>query len=312
MKRIVIVGAGAMGSLFASHLAGTGIEIWAYDVWREHVDAIRDRGLIVRRDGVETTVRINATTDPRDAGRCDVAMVFVKFNQTRAAMESARPMIGPDSVIVTLQNGIGNVEIVQSLFPDTAVVFGLTTLTSELLGPGRIEASYAGRGETYLWQRGAAPGPVVGELCARLTQGGINAALEPDIEVKIWKKLIVNCCLNTMCAIAGQRVGAVAAVAETWPFLDGVVDEIVAVAQRKNISLARDEARAFLRHVAEEARNHEPSMLIDVRNGRLTEIDCLNGAILRECDRYGLPAPHNRALYAMIRVIEQTAGERGH
>ena len=92
-----------------------------------------------------------------------------------------------------------------------------------------------------------------------------------------------------------------------WTFLDGVVDEIVAVAQRRNIPLARAEAGAFLRSVAEEARNHEPSMLIDIRNGRETEIECLNGAVLRECERHGIAAPHNRALYAMIRVMEQIA-----
>jgi 2-dehydropantoate 2-reductase len=134
--------------------------------------------------------------------------------------------------------------------------------------------------------------------------------LAPDIEVKIWKKLIVNCCLNTVCAIVGKRVGAVAEVPAIWPLLDGVVDEIVAIANRKHIDLNGAEARAFLRNVAEEAREHEPSMLIDVRHGRATEIDCLNGAILRECERLEIPAPHNRSLYAMIRAIEETADRR--
>jgi 2-dehydropantoate 2-reductase len=145
-----------------------------------------------------------------------------------------------------------------------------------------------------------------------LTKGGIPAALEPNIELKIWKKLVVNCCLNTMCAIAGRNVGAVADVPETWPFLDAVVAEIVAAAALKGIPLTLPDAQAFLRHVADEARNHDPSMLIDVRNGRLTEIDCLNGAILRECDHYGLPAPNNRALYTMIHVIESTNARQKH
>jgi 2-dehydropantoate 2-reductase len=116
----------------------------------------------------------------------------------------------------------------------------------------------------------------------------------------------------TPCArLQDDESGKIADVPEGWPFLDGVVDEIVAVAARKNIPLDRDEARAFLRSVSEEARNHEPSMLVDIRAGRATEIECLNGAVLRECERYELPAPHNRALYAMIRVLEQIAGRRG-
>jgi 2-dehydropantoate 2-reductase len=312
MNRIAIIGAGAMGSLFASHLAASGSEIWAFDIWREHTEAIRRDGLKVRRNGAERTLRIHATSDPAETGECDIVMVFVKFGQTVAALEAARPMIGPKTTIVTLQNGIGNVEIIHERYPATPIAFGLTTLTSEVLGPGRIEASFAGLGETYLWPREGVPDAAVERLCALLTAGGIPAVLEPNIELKIWKKLVVNCCLNTMCAITGRNVGAVADVPESWPFLDGVVREIVTAAGCKGIPLNEVDALAYLRHVAEEARNHDPSMLIDVRNGRKTEIDCLNGAVLRECDRHGISAPHNRALYAMIRVIESAITPRSH
>jgi 2-dehydropantoate 2-reductase len=305
--RIAIIGAGAMGSLFASHLADAGAEIWAFDKWREHVNAVRRHGLIVRREGAERSVSIRATIDAAEAGICDVAMVFVKFGQTAAAIADARPIIGPETTIVTLQNGIGNVEIIEEVYSRNPIAFGLTTLTCELRSPGHIEASYKGRGETYLWPRGGASNAAIEELCTLLNEGGIDAALEPGIESKIWKKLVVNCCLNTMCAITGQKVGEVADTPEAWPFLDGVVDEIAAVAKLKHIPLSVDDARAFLRSVAEQARHHEPSMLIDVRNGRKTEIDCLNGAVLRECERHGIAAPHNRALYAMIRIIEQRA-----
>jgi 2-dehydropantoate 2-reductase len=310
MTRIGIIGTGAMGSLFASHLA-TGAQVWAFDLWREHIDAIRRDGLIVHRDGTERSVRMHATTDAGEIGICDVAMVFVKFGQTAVAIEAARPMIGPDTLIVTLQNGIGNVEIIREAYPHAAIAFGLTTLTCELRGPGHIEASFKGRGETYLRPRGDGPSQPIERLCRMLTEGGINAALEPDIELKIWKKLVVNCCLNTMCAITNQTVGAVADTPDAWPLFDGVVGEIVAAAVHRGIPLTIEDARGFLRDVAEEAREHEPSMLIDVRNGRRTEIDCLNGAVLRECARHDIDAPYNRALVAMIRVIEQGAGRPG-
>ncbi len=302
--KIAIIGAGAMGSLFASHLAGTEAEIWAFDVWREHVDAIRRDGLIVHRDGAQRSVRVNATSVPAEAGVCDVAMVFVKFGQTAAAIAAARPMIGATTTIVTLQNGIGNVEIIAQAYPANPIAFGLTTLTCELLGPGHIEASYKGAGETYLWPRNGVENPRLGPLCGLMVRGGINAALEPGIALKIWKKLVVNCCLNTMCAITGQNVGAVAGTPEAWRFLDGVADEIAAAASLEGIALSAAEARSFLRSVAAQARNHEPSMLIDVRNRRRTEIDCLNGAILKVCEKHEIAAPHNSALYAMIRVLE--------
>jgi len=157
--RIAIVGTGAMGSLFASHLADTDAEVWAFDVWHEHIEAIRRDGLIVHRDGGARSVRLHATFEPSDAGACDAVMVFVKYGQTAAAVEAARPMIGPATTIVTLQNGIGNLDIIRAACPQNPVAFGLTTLTCELIGAGHIEASYKGRGETYLWPSDGRPSP---------------------------------------------------------------------------------------------------------------------------------------------------------
>jgi 2-dehydropantoate 2-reductase len=303
--RVGIIGTGAMGSLFAAHLADAGAEVWAFDVWREQIEAIRRDGLIVQRDGQSRSVRLHATSAPAEAGPCGAVMVFVKYGQTAQAIEAAGPMIGPATLVVTLQNGIGNVDIIRARYPDNPLAFGLTTLTCELTGPGRIEASYKGRGETWLWPDRGAPTPAMERLCATLTQGGIEAALSPEIALKIWKKLVVNCCLNTLCAIANQNVGDAVSDPAVWPFLDGVVEEIVAAAGLSGVPLRIDEARAFLRSVAGEARHHEPSMLIDIRNRRRTEIDCLNGAVLRICAQHGVAAPRNQALYALIRVIER-------
>ena len=302
-----MIGTGAMGSLFASHLAEAGAEVWAFDVWREHIEAMQRDGLIVHRDGGSRSVRLHATSEPADAGVCDAVMIFVKYGQTAAAVQAAQPMIGPATTIVTLQNGIGNLDIIRDTYPQNPIAFGLTTLTCELIGPGHIEASYKGRGETYLWPSDGQPTASMEKLCSLMNQGGIKTALEPDIELKIWKKLVVNCCLNTMCAIVNQNVGQVVADPSVWTFRDGVVDEIVAAARLKNVPMAADEARAFLRSVADEARTHEPSMLIDIRNGRKTEIDCLNGAVLRICEQHGLAAPRNQALYTIIRAIERRA-----
>ena len=235
---------------------------------------------------------------------------MVKFNQTKAAIEAAGAMIGPDTLIVTLQNGLGNVDLIRSVYPANPIAFGLTTLTSELLGPGRIEASYAGHGETYFWLADGAPTASVTHFCALLVESGVNAMLAPDIELRIWKKLIVNCCLNMLCAATGLPVGPLVDRPEAWPLLDGIANEIVAVAERKGILLGRDTAHEFLRNVAAETRTHLPSMAVDVLNRRQTEIECLNGAVLRECERFGIPAPYNASIYALIRIIENSYLER--
>lgn len=308
--KVGVIGAGAMGSLFASHLADGGADVWAFDQWREHVEAIRNHGLVVKRAGVERTVRINATSDAAAAGVCDAVLVMVKYHQTTAAVQGAAPMIGPDTTILTLQNGLGNVEQIAAAYPQNRIAYGLTTLTCEMAGPGRIEASYASRGETYLWPADRSPNDAIERFCAILNAGGIDAAPAPDIELRIWKKLIVNCCLNTMCAVTGLSVGKLIDQPDSWPLLDAVAGEISAVALARGIPLDSKTAHAFLRQVAKEARAHLPSMLIDVRHGRRTEIDCLNGAILRQAELAGIAVPFNQALCAMIRVIERTYAER--
>ena len=306
--RVVVVGAGAMGSLFAAGLARTGEVVWVYDTWREHVEAIRRDGLRVAREGGEDVVSLRATTDPGEPGAADLVLVFVKHAHTRQAIADARPLVRDDTTVVTVQNGLGNVEILAAAVPPDRLLYGLTTLTSELRGAGRIEASFKGRGETYLWPLDGRPGPRADAVVALFNRAGIRTELAPDIQARIWKKLIVNCGLNTVCALSGLTVGALAARPEAWPLLDAIAGEIVEVGRRKGIPLEAGDARRYLRAVAAEAQEHAPSMLVDIRHGRRTEIDCLNAAVVREGDALGADTPTNRAMTALIRLLEARTG----
>jgi 2-dehydropantoate 2-reductase len=292
-----------MGSLFAWHLKTAGAEVWIYDRWQAHVDAIGRNGLKVKHRGEVHTAGVRSTCDPDEPGEADVAMVFVKFGQTHAALQAARPIVGRGTTLVTLQNGIGNVEILRSLFSNR-IVYGLTTLTSELLEPGLIEASYEGAGETYLWPDDSRVDEPILSLVDTLRAGGVEARATPDIDARIWRKLVVNCCLNTMCAATGKIVGELVDQEAAWPVLDGIVDEMVAAARSIGVRLDGAQARQYLRDVAAQARHHTPSMLVDVRHGRRTEIGCLNGAVLDICRRHGIEAPFNQTLYSIIRCID--------
>jgi 2-dehydropantoate 2-reductase len=179
-----------------------------------------------------------------------------------------------------------------------------------LLAPGLIEASYAGHGETFVWPADGVPNDACVATVDLLNRSGIHATVDPDIELHIWEKLVVNCCLNALCAISGLPVGALVDRPEAWPLLDGITDEIVAVAARKEIPLTRDAARGFLRDVATEARAHVPSMLRDIRAEQETEVECLNGAVIRAAERFGIAVPFNRFAYGMIRTLEQTYAQR--
>lgn len=302
--KIGIVGIGAMGSLFAHHLVRGGAEVWAWDGWVEHVKAINSRGLLVEREGLSEAFRINATCDAKEIGECDAVLVMVKYSQTQAAMRSASAMIGNKTKIITLQNGIGNVESIAEIYPERPIIYGFTTLTCELVSAGKIVPSYINRGETYLWPTDGVVDPLLEQFCRHLTSGGIDARAADDIEVRIWKKLVVNCCLNAVCAIADLPVGKLIDQPSSWSLLYTTADEIAAVARAKGLDLDDSVARGFLRQVAQEARSHEPSMLIDIRSRRKTEIDCLNGAVLQQARRMGVPAPSNEVLYSLIRVLE--------
>ena len=309
-SKVIVVGAGAMGSLFAARFARAGCETWVYDVWAEDVERIHDFGLTVRSGDAEEAIPMHATTDPREPGVADVILIFVKYNQTRQAASDIAPAVGPDTVVLTLQNGLGNVKLIREVIPQATLLCGFTTLTSELLGPGLIEASYVGRGETCVWSADGVTNDACVATVELLNQSGINATVDPEIELHIWEKLIVNCCLNTLCAMSGLSVGALVDRPEVWPILDGITDEIVAVAARKEIALTRDAARGFLRDVAKEARAHYPSMLRDIQAEKQTEIECLNGAVIRAAERFGIEVPYNRFAYGMIRTLEETYAQR--
>ena len=308
--KIAVVGAGAMGSLLAGYLAKGPEEIWAYDVWQAHIEAIQKNGLLMRRGGTESIVRLKATFQPEDPGRVNLMILFVKHGQTRQALRDSLPMIGSHTAVLTLQNGIGNVEIIQEHIADEQILFGLTTLTSELLGPGQIVESFHGKGETYFWPVSGKVDERVKRICSVFNQAGIRTEISPDVQIMIWKKLIVNACYNTLSAIARLKVGDLIDEPEIRPVLRGVLSEIVQVARQKRIPLQEEEAKRFMRQVGEEARDHFPSMLIDIKKERKTEIDCLNGAIIREGNALGIPTPFNKTLYGIVRMLENTYHQR--
>ena len=308
--KIAIVGAGAMGSLFAGYLAKTTAEVWIYDIWKEHIEAINKEGLCITNGKKSDRIRLNATSDPKVPGIADLLIIFVKYADTRQAVQDARCMVGPSTAVLTLQNGIGNVEIIQEIIPDDQILFGFTTLPSELFGPGRINDSAGGEGATYFW-------PLTGELNLRIKRiasvfngAGIHTEISAEIELFIWKKLIVNCVWGALSAVTRLKVGDLMKMTSLSPISQGLVTEIVQVANAKDILIELGEAWDFLMKVGEEGRRHVPSVLVDILNHRKTEIDALTGAVLREGERLGIPTPFNRTIYGLIRALEDSYDKR--
>ena len=305
--KVAVMGCGAMGGLFAAHLAeaagdARATDVWAIDIWAAHVAAIAASGLEIHSAGSSRTVALRATTDPATPGLADAVMIFVKHRDTHAAAAAARPLVGPGTLLVTVQNGLGNVELIRTLYPHNPLLFGFTPLTSVVQRPGAITAS--GAGVTCLWPDDGTVTPAMEAFCTLLARGGIAAALTPDILTEIWKKLVVNCCLNPVCALTGITVGAAWDHEHSRALMDGVMGEVVDLAQARGIPLDAASARAYLTSTAGAARSHYPSMVSDVRAQRPTEIGALNGAILRQSLERGLPAPCNQALVALVQMTE--------
>jgi len=301
---VVMMGTGALGGLFAHHLALAGAEVLGVDNAPEHLAAMQTHGLHVRtaQGEIRSPIPAFAATPPDRVA--DVLVCFVKGFGTVAAMAAAQPAVGPNTLLVTLQNGLGNAQAIAEAFPGNPVLYGLTTLTSDLVAPGVIEPLSTTAGTTDLWGDTDAARRQGAAFVEVLQRGGIDARLAPDITLSIWKKLAVNCALNPLCALTGLRCGELVDLPAMVPAIDTLVDEVAHVAQALGVPLPADTARAFVHQVAQASRRHYPSMAIDVRHGRRTEIETLCGAVLREADRLGLPAPGLRQAYALVSALD--------
>ena len=303
--RLAIVGAGAMGGVIGFYLAAVA-DVTLVDPWAEHVAAIAARGLACERDGGAEARAVRATTDPAEAAPADAAIVLVKARQTPWAAEACRRALAPDGVAYTLQNGVGNREVLAAALGEARAGQGVTALGGTLLGPGRVR--HAGAGPTTL---GAAPDPARAQaLAALLSAAGLPAAVSPDVEGLVWGKLVVNAGINALTALLRVPNGALAETPEARALLEAAVAEAAAVAAARGVALPYADPAAHALAVARATGANRSSMLQDALRGAPTEVASINGAIAREGARLGVPTPLNAALAALVEALDATAGQR--
>jgi 2-dehydropantoate 2-reductase len=299
--RIAIMGAGAMGSLFGAHLAEAGHDVLLVDVDRTVVAAVEADGVRIG----DRVVRAPITADPSGRGTYDAILVLVKTYDTAAAAELAAPLVGPGTVVATLQNGIGGADVLREAFGPERVLAGVTYQGATVLAPGRIRHHM--RGETFLGDDVAAAAP----LAAALTEGGQPAhALDP-VAPRIWKKLTNNCMGNCTSALTGMSGGQMAGDDGILALQLAIATEAVAVAAGLGHDLDLEDCVHTNTSVLASSGDGRPSMLQDVEAGRRTEIETLNGAIVRHGDALGIDVPVNRAMVALVRGWERAHGLRG-
>lgn len=302
--RVAVVGCGAVGSLFAANLATLeDVEVWAYDPWRAHVEAINERGLRLSGAG-EVVGRLRATADPAELPPCDFGIVAVKSMQTAAAIAATAHAFGSGAVC-SVQNGAGNEELIAEHVRE--VIRGTTFPAGHVIEPGHV--GWDTRGDTHIGPFEPSPAPMekVRALADACTRAGMPTHALEDARGAQWRKLIFNAASNAIAALTGFTHGRIAEYPPTRELAWAVMAEGRAVADAQGIVLDQS-PEALFDHAARKdvAYDHKPSMLQDVEAGRETEIDFLNGAIVAFGERHGVAAPLNRALAALVKARERS------
>ena len=297
---VAVIGCGAIGSLYAAHLARVpGLEVWAVDPWAEHMAAINSAGL--RVTGVSRfTVRLHATANPADLPACDYGIVATKARHTRAAVEGARAALA-DAAVVSVQNGLGNEEIIAELVP--RVIRGSIVPAGAVLAPGTV--SYDAPGDSWFGPFEPSPAPMaeVTRLAGFLTEGGLRTHALADARGPQWLKVIFNAATSPLAALTGLTVGRVCTDEGLRDQVGALIAEAMAVCERAGIALPRPPAELVAEAIA-EAYDHKPSMLQDVLARRKTEIAVLNGGIAAEARRAGVPTPLHDCMTALVTALE--------
>lgn len=301
--KICIIGCGAVGSIFAAHLARLeDVEVFALDVWQKHIEAINQRGL--RLSGVaDFTVRLQAATTPEELPRCDYGIMATKSIHTRAAIERAARLFDDASAVCSVQNGVGNEEILAEHL--RYVIRGTTFPAGHVIAPGEVSFDIAG--DTWIgpFEPTQTPMPRVEELAATLTRAGMNTIALEDARGAQWSKLIFNASTNPVGALTLLHHGAATFFPPTGELFNALIEEGEAVARAHGIQLHGD-PRDLVMKGARAPGKHKASMLQDVLAGRQTEVDFLNGAIVEWGEKAGVPTPLNRALWALIKGLEHS------
>ncbi len=296
--QFVVIGAGNMGCVYGGNLARIGQDVAFFDIWRDHVCAIRRDGLRVEGLTGDFTAHATATTDVRDLPPADAVLVCVNAYATAAAAETARTVLKSGGYCLTLQNGVGNVEVLTATLGAARVLAGLSFQSGDIAGPGRVR--HTNNGPTYMGELDRSESARLLELAALFREASLNPVLVPDVIVTIWTKFVHNCGINAICAITGLRPGHIRGIPELDAFQTGIIEEAAALVRKKGIQVADADPVATIKEYCAH-KFHRVSMLQHLERGQQTEIDALNGYVARESAILGLQAPCNAALTAVVK-----------
>jgi 2-dehydropantoate 2-reductase len=303
---IHILGAGSLGCAIGGTLAAAGSNVTLIARSREHVDAVNARGLVLRdADGGERTVGVAAVTGITGLSPADLVIVLVKSFHTETAIEGYKQALGTKTIVMSLQNGLGHEEVLAKAVGRERLLAGKTYVGGVFLAPGVVRAGVQGK-LTLIGEPGGGISERVQRIAAEFERAGLKTTVSDNITGVIWDKLLVNAATGALSAITRLPYGPLYAVPELEATAVAAVAEAMAVARAKGVALSiKEPIDAWRMAGAGLGPDFKASMLQSLEKGSVTEIDFINGAIVREGERLGVPTPVNRTLVACVKGIEK-------
>jgi len=303
---VCVMGAGAMGCLIGGLLHEGGLDVTLVDTWQAHIDAINSTGLKLTGEGGDRTIKPKATSDVASLGKFDVIIVQCKATATKTAIESALPLFHDTTVAISLQNGLGNenvmAEVLAPLGGGKRVFGGQTLQGANIVEPGCIKIhtnlmSYIGEWEGGLSER-------CGKICKAFTAAGLPSEEHPDIAKKIWMKAIYNCVVSPLSAITNKFHKDVYCRHDAMYVAELITNEALAVAKAEGIQVSDEEARECLDKVIKSNQSNKSSMAMDIDAKRQSEMDFINGFVVTLAAKHNIEVPMNRTMVFFVKALE--------
>lgn len=299
-----------MGSVYAALLADAGNEVWAIDEWEEHVAAIRRNGLRVTGASGDRTVLIDATTRADDVGAADLVIVSTKANDVETAVRAVSGIMGPETIVLPIQNGLGSSDAASRVLGEERIIVGV----AGGFGASIVEPGWVRHEGMELIRFGEMRGPRT-ERLERIAEvwrvAGFHVQTYDDIDRLVWEKLICNVCFSGTCAILDASIGEVMADGHAWSVASACAIEAYDVAQALGVRLDFDDPIAYVRAFGSKIPAAHPSLLLDLRAGRPTEIAFINGSIPRTGLTLDVAAPVNAIVTSLVQALESRSCAAG-
>lgn len=300
--KILVLGAGAMGSLYGGLLKERGNDVILVDVYEEHINEINKNGLEIELLGVKKNIKVAASTAENLDFKPDLVILFTKTIHSRSALESIHRVIDKNTLILSLQNGLGNDEIIREYVNDENIIIGTTNFPSDFVSPGKIKSE--GTGQTKIMTSFGDETLALREIQNELDNAGFNCVITKDVFVSIWEKVAFNSACNALTAITKLKLGDLGKLEEGKMLARSIVNEVCSIANKKGIYANAENVIKLVETDFKEHFEHIPSMAQDVLAKRKTEIEFINGAVVREAKKLGLSVPVTESLYQLVTIVQ--------